>query len=677
MKKYHLTHIFTLLYVVALFNISFLYFLGHPQQAYLLFMFTLCLFSILLVTLSLYSLAEHNASILCTIGCMHGTSLLFMTLVTPLTWCYQAASPLRTSLTNSLFLQAFILFVLLFCLATLLVVHFFNQPILCKKVCLSFMTFTVIIFTLYLVVNHTFIKMQFIPSAALIFYVMMLLIIMIGTLLFSIHIALKKNVFEEKYTLPILLNLALLSFIILLTYGLSHFIPLYAYMVILLTSIFLFFKLIIHYSIFEHSQGLIHKLALHHHNTQLMNAYLNHLSQEQQALSEQYHCIENLYAQMKLFYPTALFMIVDQTIQHANEHAKILLQYEDLNDLLNTCFMRYIAPKDRPLVQDTLSDLYAHTLDFKTIEVNLITSTGELRDVELYLTLSSDTKTHALIVSAKDISDKKQKDQLQHAIEFEKMKLEFFCTISHDLKTPINIIYSAAQLQNNFIAHEDYEKLPPYNTMIEQNCMRLLKLLNNFLDINRLESRYFNTSPRTLNIVALTENILDSILSYTEQRQITALFDTDDEEIYCTVDPELMERILLNLFSNAIKYGHEEGHIWVTVTHDAQFAYIHVKDDGIGIPEKSLALIFERFTRIENGLVQKADGSGIGLSLVKAFVELNHGTIEVHSQLHEGTEFILKFPIETDANLLAHTDPLDTTSCDKVDIEFSDLPFHS
>lgn len=673
MKKYNLTHIFTLLYVVALLNISILYFLGHLQQAYLLFMFTLCLFSVLLVTLSLYSLDEHNASILCVIGCMNGTSILFMTLVLPLTWCYQNSSLLMTSFSNSLFLQAFILFVLLFCLATLLVLNYFDQPTLCKKICLSFITFTAIIFTLYLIINYTFIQTQLISPASFIFHVIILLMIMLLTFLLSIRIALKKKVFEEKYTAPLLLNLTLLGFIILLTYGLSDFIPLYPYMVILLTSIFLFFKLIIHYSIFEHSQGLISKLALHHHNTQLMNAYLNHLSHEQQVLSEQYHCIENLYDQMKLFYPAALFMIVNQSIQHANEHAKTLLKYKHLNNLLNTCFINYVAPKDRPIVKDTIRALYEHTLDFKTIEVNFITSTGELRDVELYLTLSSDEKTRAIIASAKDISDKKQRDQLQHAIEFEKVKLEFFCTISHELKTPINIIYSAAQLQNNFIAHHEYDKMSHYNTMIEQNCMRLLKLLNNFLDINRLESRYFNTAPRTLNIVLLTENILDSILSYTERRKITALFDTDEEEIYCTVDPELMERILLNLFSNAIKYGHEQGHIWVTVTHDTHFAYIHVKDDGIGIPKESLPLIFERFTRIENGIVQKAEGSGIGLSLVKSFVELNHGSIEVNSKLHEGTEFILKFPIETNPELLNHIQPLYETGREKVDIEFSDL----
>ena len=673
MKKYNLTHILTLLYMVALFNLSFLYFLGHPQQAYLLFMFTLCLFSVLLVTLSLYSLDEHNASILCVIGCMNGTSILFMTLVLPLTWCYQNTSLLTISLSNSLFLQAFTLFVSLFCLATLLVLNYFDQPALCKKICLSFMTFTVIIFTLYLTINYTFIRTQPISSTYLIIHVIMLLTMMLITILLSIRTAIKKKLFEEKCTIPILLNLTLLSFIILLTYGLSDFIPLYPYMVILLTCVFLFFKLIIHYSIFEHSQGLMNKLALHHHNTQLMNAYLNHLSHEQQVLSEQYHCIENLYAQMKLFYPAALFMIVNQNIQHANEHAKTLLKYHNLDDLLNTCFMNYIAPKDRPIVKDTIYDLYEHTIDFKTLEVNFMTSTGELRDVELYLTLSTDEKTHAIIASAKDISDKKQRDQLQHAIEFEKIKLEFFCTISHELKTPVNIIYSAAQLQTNLMAHHEYDKMSHYNTMIEQNCMRLLKLLNNFLDINRLESRYFNTSPRTLNIVLLTENILDSILSYTERRNITTLFDTEEEEIYCTVDPELMERILLNLFSNAIKYGHEQGHIWVTLTHDTQFAYIHVKDDGIGIPEESLPLIFERFTRVENGLIRKAEGSGIGLSLVKSFVELNHGSIEVKSKLHEGTEFILKFPIETDSHLLNHLDPLYETGHEKVEIEFSDL----
>ena len=209
--------------------------------------------------------------------------------------------------------------------------------------------------------------------------------------------------------------------------------------------------------------------------------------------------------------------------------------------------------------------------------------------------------------------------------------------------------------------------------MIEQNCMRLLRLLNNFLDINRLESHYFNISPRTLNIVMLTENILDSILPYTERKNITAIFDTYEEEVYCTVDPDLMERILLNLFSNAIKYGHEDGHIWVTVTLETGYAHIHIKDDGVGIPDESKELIFERFTRIENGLIRKAEGAGIGLSLVKSFVELNKGSIEVKSKVNQGTEFIIKFPIETNPTLLHDLDYTYMTGSDKVDIEFSDL----
>ena len=120
MKKYNFPHILATIYFVSLFNISFLYFSRHRQHAYLIFMFTLCIFNVLIVTLSIYSLDAHNSSLLCVIGCMNGTSILFMTLALPLTWveCYTKA--LTPSLANSLFIQSFSIFVLLFCLATLL-----------------------------------------------------------------------------------------------------------------------------------------------------------------------------------------------------------------------------------------------------------------------------------------------------------------------------------------------------------------------------------------------------------------------------------------------------------------------------------------------------------------------------------------------------------------------------
>ena len=673
MKKYNFPHILATIYFFSLFNISFLYFSRHEQRAYLIFMFTLCIFSVLIVALSIYSLDAHNSSLLCVIGCMNGTSILFMTLTLPLTWVEYYTKALTTSGADSLFIQSFIIFVLLFCLATLLVFNYFDQPLIRKKICYSYMSFTLIIFTVYLMVNHTLTHHNSVPYNYFIFCLVIILITSLLTIFASIHIANKKNLLKERINSFVLARLTLLSLTIILSYGLSYFIPRYPYMIILLTCVFLFFRIIMSDSILQHSQRLMKKLELHHDNTKLMNAYLTHMSHEQEVLTQQYHYINSLYSQMMFFYPNALFIIVNQNIYHVNENARTLLKYKDLDLIMDTCFMDYIAPDDRPIVEDIIHSLYRCIIEFETVDVHFITSTGELVDVELYLTLSHDDRVRAIIASAKDISDKKQRDQLQQAIELEKIKVEFFCTISHELKTPVNIIYSATQLQNNFINNHDYDKIPHYNTMIEQNCMRLLRLLNNFLDINRIESRYFNISPRTLNIVMLTENILDSIIPYTERKNITAIFDTYEEEVYCTVDPDLMERILLNLFSNAIKYGHEDGHIWVTVTLETSYVCIHIKDDGVGIPDESKELIFERFTRIENGLIRKAEGAGIGLSLVKSFVELNKGFIEVESKVNQGTEFIIKFPIETNPTLLHNLDYTYMTGSDKVDIEFSDL----
>lgn len=673
MKKYKSLHIITIIYIFFLFNITFLYFSHNEQLAYMLFMFSLFLFSLLIVTLSIYSLDAHNSALLCIIGCMNGTSILFMSLCLPVIWYEWYTKTFDTLRASSLFIQCVMIFVLLFCIATLLVFSYFDQPLIRKKLCYSYILLTLMIFTLYVIINHAFPLNGRVNQFYFSICLALAFMITFSTLVIITYISYKKNIFKQKTNFFVLLRITLLSVSIILSFALSFILPFFVYMFIQLTNFYYFFRIIMSDSIIQYSQNLLKKLELHNTNTKLMNAYITHMSAEQAAIEKHYSYIDTLYSQMMFFYPNALFIIVDRQIYHINEHAKTLLKYNGADALMYTCFIDYIASDDRLIVEEIIHKLYKCIVPFETVDVKFVTSTGELIDAELYLTLSHADNPRAIIASVKDISDKKQRDQLKQAIELEKIKVEFFCTISHELKTPVNIIYSATQLQNNFIESKDYEKIPHYNIMIEQNCMRLLKLLNNFLDINRLESHYFTTSPRTLNIVMLTENILESILPYTERKNIKAIFDTYEEEVYCTVDPDLMERILLNLLSNAIKYGHEEGHIWVTITLETGYVCIHIKDDGVGIPAESKELIFERFTRVENGLIRKAEGAGIGLSLVKSFVELNKGFIEVESEVDKGTEFIIKLPIETNPTLLRDLDYNYMTKADKVDIEFSDL----
>lgn len=260
----------------------------------------------------------------------------------------------------------------------------------------------------------------------------------------------------------------------------------------------------------------------------------------------------------------------------------------------------------------------------------------------------------------------------------EKIRNEFFANISHELRTPINVIYSAVQLEDKYIDILDKEQILRYNKTIKQNCFRLIKITNNIIDITRLETGFFTPVFKVENIVNLIEDITLSIVSYADMKNIKVTFDTEEEEVFVKCDSILIERIILNLLSNAVKYGKESGSIEVEIKkYDENMIKISIKDDGVGIPKTLQDKVFERFQRVDNGFSRSKEGSGIGLSIVKSLVELQGGTIELNSDINQGTEFIIKFKREDANQVLYEGNALsdENNIIDKVDVEFSDIYF--
>ncbi|MGL5694776.1 MAG: sensor histidine kinase, partial [Peptostreptococcaceae bacterium] len=142
---------------------------------------------------------------------------------------------------------------------------------------------------------------------------------------------------------------------------------------------------------------------------------------------------------------------------------------------------------------------------------------------------------------------------------------------------------------------------------------------------------------KNVNIISLIEEITMSVLNYAKEKNIELIFDTDEEEVYSSVDVDFMEKIMLNLLSNAIKYNKENGRINVEIKDTDQLIIISVKDSGVGIPKNQLKNIFERFERVERTTIKTQEGSGIGLSIVKQMVEALNGAIDINSLEGKGT----------------------------------------
>ncbi|WP_253205400.1 sensor histidine kinase [Clostridium estertheticum] len=225
---------------------------------------------------------------------------------------------------------------------------------------------------------------------------------------------------------------------------------------------------------------------------------------------------------------------------------------------------------------------------------------------------------------------------------------EFIANISHELKTPLNVIFSAIQLFqmycDNGSLDERRETIIKYLDSMKLNSYRLSKLINNIVDTSKIQAGFFNLNLSNNNIVEVVEEIVMSVTNITDIKGIRIIFDTDTEEKIVACDTEMIQRILLNLISNAIKFSNEGDEILVEFKDEDKFFEISVKDNGIGIEEKNLSMIFDRFKQVDKSLSRNSEGTGIGLSLVKSIVELHGGTIYAESEFGKGSKFTVELP---------------------------------
>lgn len=178
------------------------------------------------------------------------------------------------------------------------------------------------------------------------------------------------------------------------------------------------------------------------------------------------------------------------------------------------------------------------------------------------------------------------------------------------------------------------------------------------------------------DIVSLIEEITLSIAEYCKSKSVELIFDTDFEEKYTFCDQDKIDRIMLNLLSNALKFTREGGKIEVNLHDFRDYIEITVKDNGIGIPKDKQDIIFERFTQVDKGLCREHEGSGIGLSLVKALIEMHGGEIGLKSEEGKGSEFKLTLPIKNNVSIkekAVNKENISNNLVEIIKIEFSDL----
>ena len=248
----------------------------------------------------------------------------------------------------------------------------------------------------------------------------------------------------------------------------------------------------------------------------------------------------------------------------------ILIEEGEVRFINQYCIEFLGIQKDKKVTCSDLKRCLTEKLDLQLLDVlpkkihtRLVTFEGIIKEVEVTIVAKSkDYSNKGYIIL---LEDRGSERLLYESAERDRIRSEFFANLSHEFKTPINLVLSTSQLLEQIQGNtEDMKKmLPNALRILNQNAYRLIRLVNNLIDLTMIDSGYLKLDLRNCNIVEITEDIAASAVKYAEDNNISLLFDTETEELEIALDADKYERIILNLISNAIKYNKAEGQILI------------------------------------------------------------------------------------------------------------------
>ena len=241
---------------------------------------------------------------------------------------------------------------------------------------------------------------------------------------------------------------------------------------------------------------------------------------------------------------------------------------------------------------------------------------------------------------------RKEKDRLRiqehiHAEEMGEAKLKFFMNISHEIRTPMTLIITP--LLSLMKQDADPQRHNVYLT-IKRNAERILNLINQMMDLRKIDKGMMQMRMQETNLIAFTEDIHNMFKHQAESKQIALGFEHDTDRLPVWIDRKNFDKVIFNILSNAFKFTPTGGKIDIKITHDSQNATIAISDNGEKIPEDKLDRIFERFYQTPSSTNDRNFGTGIGLDLTRSLVELHYGVIKARN-LEQGCEFIVSIPL--------------------------------
>jgi signal transduction histidine kinase len=234
-----------------------------------------------------------------------------------------------------------------------------------------------------------------------------------------------------------------------------------------------------------------------------------------------------------------------------------------------------------------------------------------------------------------------------HERELDRMKSEFVSQVSHELRTPLTAIKGFTEMVRDGDAGDVNEEQQEYLTIVNANVDRLVALVNDLLDISRIESGHIELEVAPIDLTTIIDSVVATMRPLLDGKTQTLTLDLEPDLPLAIGDYDRVVQVITNLVSNAHKYTQAGGLIHVRAERAGDLVRVAVKDNGIGIPAEDVPKLFSRFFRVDTSLTREVGGTGLGLSIVKSFVESQGGTVSVDTELDHGSTFAFTLPVAT------------------------------
>jgi PAS domain S-box-containing protein len=320
---------------------------------------------------------------------------------------------------------------------------------------------------------------------------------------------------------------------------------------------------------------------------------------------------------------------------------------------------QHIHPEDLNIAVSAVDNVMKRITNFAECEYRIRGKDGKYRWVSnkgKVVEYSEDGEPLHIAGVLVDISERKEAEAAMVAAkkaaeEASRTKSEFLANMSHELRTPLNSVIGFADIlaEETFGSLNDRQKR--YVTNVSKSGRHLLGLINDILDLSKIEAGKMILNPDKFEIGESLDEIRSIISPLVRKKNIKLLIDMVPEEITINADKGKFKQIIYNLLSNAIKFTDNKGSVTISVSLQGDCVRVAIKDTGIGISEEDQKKLFKAFTQIDSSSTRAYEGTGLGLVLVKNFVELHNGTIWVESEIGSGSSFIFEIPADFDQSI--------------------------